>query len=117
MKALTDHTEFISKNVVKFHNLISDYENNEDRFKDEMRIFISELYRRAGETIDIEIDNLQLDTAVALIVQTSELWKMFCEAYRLQYPDDPLYFDDWIIIDAFASVYKKGFRSKNETTE
>lgn len=117
MKALTDYTEFISENVVKFHNLISNYENNKDKFKDEMKIFISELCRRAGETIDIEIDNLQLDTTVALIMQTTKLWMMFCEKYRLQYPDDPSYFDDWVIMDAFTSVYKKGFESKNETTE
>lgn len=119
MKALADYDEFISDNIWKFHNLINDPENNRDRLAREIERFISELYNRAGECLDISIDtlndpNVKLETVVALFMRASDLWHMFCSKYKEAYPDDPPYFDKTTVLEAFEYVYKKGFANNED---
>lgn len=121
MKSLSDHSEFISENIVKFHNLINDYENCEEELKKEIGNFTFEIFTRAVESIGVDVSvlidpNSKLETVVAVFMRTSELWQTFCNEYKEAYPDDPPYFDEAIILKEFESVYKKGL-IKNETTE
>lgn len=121
MKALADHTEFISDNVAKFHNLIKDFENNEDRLKNEVGNFTSDIFNRAGDSLGISVDilndpNVKLETVVAFFMQASELWRMFCRKYKEMYPDDPPYFEETTVLETFEYIYKKGF-ANNEASE
>lgn len=122
MKALQDHAEFISDNVQKFHNLLENYEGDEEKLKKEVEILTSELFNRAKETIDIGTDtlddpNTKPETIIAFFMQASELWHIFCEKYKEAYPDDPPYFNEDAILKTFESAYKKGWLFKNESTE
>lgn len=123
MRALTDYAEFISENVQKFHNLIGDYNNNDkEQLRKEVEAFASELYKLAGESIEINFNiindsNMKPETVVALFMQASELWHMFCTKYEMMYPNDPQYFNENAILLTFESSYKKGWLFKNEATE
>lgn len=121
MKALTDYAEFISDNVRKFHDLIRDYDdNNKEPLKKEVENFTSKLYNLAGESIGVNITddlNMEPETIVALFMQASELWRMFCAKYEKTYPTDPPYFCEDVILLAFESAYKKGWLFKNESSE
>lgn len=121
MKSLSDNSEFISENIAKFHDLISNYENNEEEFGREVEDFIFEIFNRAGENIEVDIPvltdpNPKLETVVAVFIQASELWRMFCNKYKETYPEDPPYFDEGVILKEFESTYKKGL-IENEITE
>lgn len=122
MKALKDHAEFISESIQKFHNLLKIYENNEEELKREVENFISELYNRAKETIDIKEDalddpNTKPETIIAFFMQASELWHVFCEKYKEAYPNDPPYFNEDAVLKTFESAYKKGWLFKHESAE
>lgn len=122
MKALHDHAKFISDNVQKFHNLLKNYENNDEELKKEVEVLTSELYNRAIETIGIETDalddpNTKTETIIAFFMQASELWHRFCEKYEETYPSDPLHFNEDAVLKTFESAYKKGWLFKNEPTE
>lgn len=120
MKSLLDYSEFISENIVKFHNIINDYKNDEELEK-EVGDFTSEMFNRACESIGIDISIMtdpdpKMEIVVAIFMRASELWHMFCSKYKEMYPDDPLYFDEEIILKGFESTYKEGL-IKNEITE
>lgn len=114
MKSLKEYTKFIIDNVSKFHNLIMEFTNDnisETKLNDEVALFSEELFRKAGESIDVDISTLepsQLETWVALFMQTSELWRMFCEDYYKIYPEDPKYFDECEVLKTFESLYREG---------
>lgn len=114
MKSLKECNEFIYENVSKFHTLIMEFSNDgipETKLKDEITLFTGELFKKAGESIDIDlftIDSSQLETWAALFMQASELWKIFCEDYYRFYPEDPKYFNEYEILKTFESLYKEG---------
>lgn len=121
MKSLSDNSEFISENVVKFHDLISNYENNEEELSREAKDFIFEIFNRAGDSLGVNISvltdpNPKLETVVAVFMQASELWRMFCNKFKETYPEDPPYFDEAAILKGFESTYKEGL-IENEITE
>lgn len=114
MKALKEYTKFIIDNVSKFHNLIMEFSNDntsEIKLNDEVMLFSEELFKKAGESIDVDVSTLessQLETWVAVFMQASELWRVFCEDYYEIYPEDPKYFDECEVLKAFESLYRGG---------
>lgn len=122
MKALIDHAEFISDNVWKFHSLLKDHETNKEKLEKQVENFTSELYNRAGECIGVSTNilndpNIKSEIIVALFMQASELWRMFCKKYKETYPSDPPYFYEDEILKSFESAYKKGWLFNNESAK
>lgn len=128
MKALNNYSDFISENVEKFHNLLTDCKANgillpqwvlknrrydkENEMKKHVENFSTELFNRAGESIDIPLNilnnsNVNIETIIALFMQAFELWKMFCQEYYKTYPNDPKYFDENSVLNSFEYFCKE----------
>lgn len=122
MMATNDHSEFISENVQKFHDLINSPELDTTILKDTIGRFYDELFIRASESNGydghiIYASTIEIDILAAIFMSAIDIYARFCDEYDKLYPDEVRYLGRDAVLRMFRNFIKGKVDDQDEIIE